>query len=248
MPRGPLPSGRGPYIYNYQNVVSVHYVLLFRVHSCTRIIFRNKREPWVIYPLVSLEEYLILAFEQYLFVIIIRFHNMYGVCIQFIYGIHFRNVIVLNLFYCDGILSWFRGFYTGRGFLSPLFLTMQSFSMSNWIHRGCTPPPSGRVGIHSFPCIKISWNWKSSEMPCFLRNGIPRIQSCLSRFVISKSFLVVVKPNSTTATVVKLIFDLLPKQPSCKVAGFSSLRMGTFDTLAKSGLRASVVLPESNRV
>ena len=46
----------------------------------------------------------------------------------------------------------------------------------------------------------------------------------------------------------KLIFDLLLEQPSCKVTGFSSLRMGTFDTLVKSGLTASVILPESNRV
>ena len=58
----------------------------------------------------------------------------------------------------------------------------------------------------------------------------------------------VVKPNSTTAIAAKLILNLLPEQPRCKVAGFLGLSMGTFITLAKSGLTVSVILPESNKV
>ena len=50
------------------------------------------------------------------------------------------------------------------------------------------------------------------------------------------------------AVVAKSTFDLLPEQPSCKVTGLSSSRSGSSATRARSGLTASVVLPESKRV
>ena len=50
------------------------------------------------------------------------------------------------------------------------------------------------------------------------------------------------------AVVAKLTFDLLPEQPSCNVTGLSSARSGNSATLARSGLMASVVLPESKSV
>ena len=92
---------------------------------------------------------LVLAFEQYLFVVI-RFHNMYGVCVQFIHGIHFLNVIIFNLFYRDGIPSRFQGFYAGQGLLSLLFLTMQSFSTLKWFRRG-RALPLRKSGYTQFP-------------------------------------------------------------------------------------------------
>ena len=54
--------------------------------------------------------------------------------------------------------------------------------------------------------------------------------------------------NSTRDSVPKLILDLLPAQPSCRVRGFSNSYIGTLATRVKSGLTASVVLPESNSV
>ena len=74
------------------------------------------------------------------------------------------------------------------------------------------------------------------------------MQSYLSRLAISRKVSVWTNSKLIIAVVAKLTFDLLPEQPSCNVTGLSSARSGNSATLARSGLTASVVLPESKSV
>src|ERR1700736_5911333 len=108
------------------------------------------------------------------------------------------------------------------------------------------PSPSGRAGIRSFLHITISCVSKSNWILCFHRNGVPRILSYLSRLAISRYVLIVIEADSMHDSVMKFTFDQLPEQPSCKVTGLSSCFTGRLATRVKSGLTASVVLPESN--
>src|SRR3984957_17093303 len=111
-----------------------------------------------------------------------------------------------------------------------------------------SPSPSGRAGIHILPHIMISWLPRSNMILCFVINGIPSMQSYLSKFAISRKVSAWTNSKLIIAVVAKLTFDLLPEQPSCKVTGLSSARSGNSATGARLGLTASVVLPESKSV
>ena len=125
---------------------------------------------------------------------------------------------------------WQNGFLTTFGFATAL------------------PSPSGRVHIGSSPHIPISWVLKSKEILCFLMNGVPRMVSYLSRFIISRYVSTSIKANLIDKTVMKFTFDWLPEQPSCKVTGFASSFTASPATCVKLGVTASIVLPESNKV
>src|ERR1700722_19383766 len=111
-----------------------------------------------------------------------------------------------------------------------------------------SPSPSGRAGIHILPRIIISWLPRSNTILCFVINGVPSMQSYLSRFAISRKVSAWTYSKLIIAVVVKLTFDLLPERPSCNVTCLSSARSGNSATQARSGLTASVVLPESKSV
>src|ERR1700720_2202162 len=111
-----------------------------------------------------------------------------------------------------------------------------------------SPSPSGRAGIHILPRIIISWLPRSNTILCFVMNGVPSMQSYSSRFAMSRKVSTWTNSKLIIAVVAKLTFDLLPEQPSCNVTGLSSARRGNSATRARSGLTASVVLPESKSV
>src|SRR6202040_2370788 len=81
------------------------------------------------------------------------------------------------------------------------------------------PSPSGRAGIHILPHIIISWLPRSNTILCFIINGVPSMQSYLSRFAISRKVSTWTNSKLIISVVVKLTFDLLPEQPSCNVTG-----------------------------
>ena len=95
-----------------------------------------------------------------------------------------------------------------------------------------------------FPTYHNILEFRVWRNPRLLKNAVPGIELYLSRLVIYRYFLAVIEPNLITAVMVKLIFDILPKRPSCKVVGFSTLSMVTLDALAKSGLTVSDTLLE----
>src|ERR1700722_13784435 len=83
---------------------------------------------------------------------------------------------------------------------------------------------------------------------CFVMNGVPSMQSYLSRLAISRKVSVWTNSKLIIPVVAKLTFDLLLEQPSCDVTGLSGARSGNSATLARLGLTASVVLPESKSI
>src|ERR1700720_4467121 len=64
-------------------------------------------------------------------------------------------------------------------------------------------------------------------------NGVPSMQSYLSRFAISRKVSAWTNSKLIIAAVAKLTFDLLPEQPSCNVTGLSSARGCNSATLGR---------------